>query len=441
MSWRQEREISKITGFFVKDIRFPTSDHLVGSDAMNLDPDYSAAYLEITTDAADLLSGHGFVFTIGRGNDIQASALRALEADLLGNDVEALLSDMGALWKRMVHDSQFRWLGPEKGVMHMAIGAVVNALWDLKAKREKLPLWLLLARMSPLELANLIDYRYLSEVLTHAEALEMLQEMLPGREERISQLIAEGYPAYTTSPGWLGYDDDKLRMLCLEARAEGFPLIKLKVGANLADDKRRLQTAREALGADFPIAIDANQRWEVQEAIAWVKELAQFNPAWVEEPTSPDDVVGHATIAKAISPIRVATGEHASSRVMFKQLMQLSAIDVVQIDATRVAGVNENLAILLMAKKMGLPVCPHAGGVGLCEAVQHLSMFDFVSVSGSMSGRVIEFVDHLHEHFLDPVVIEQGRYRAPAMPGSSQEMHAGSQSEFSFPDGKKWTER
>jgi len=431
--------MSKILGFKTTDIRFPTSKSLDGSDAMNTDPDYSAAYLEIFTDAADGASGHGFVFTIGRGNDIQVAAIRALEPMLLGKNVEALLDDMGATWKLLVHDSQFRWLGPEKGVMHMAIGAVVNALWDLKAKRAGLPLWLLLARMSPEQLADLVDYRYISDVITRDEAVELLRAQLDGREARIEHLIAEGYPGYTTSPGWLGYDDEKLTRLCKEALADGFGQIKLKVGADLEDDKRRFRIARQVMGPDYPIAIDANQRWDVQQAIDWVNELAEFNPAWIEEPTSPDDVLGHAAIARGVAPIRVATGEHGASRVIFKQLMQAQAIQVVQIDAARVAGVNENIAILLMAHKMGLPVCPHAGGVGLCEAVQHLSMFDFVALSGTMEGRMIEYVDHLHEHFLDPVVMQQGRYRAPKLAGASLEMYPASRAAFEFPDGSEWS--
>ena len=430
--------MSKIVEFRTTDIRFPTSKSLDGSDAMNTDPDYSAAYLEIITDSNDGHSGHGFVFTIGRGNDIQVAAIQALEPMLSGESVEVLLDDMGATWKRLVHDSQFRWLGPEKGVMHMAIGAVVNALWDLKAKRAGVPLWLLLARMTPEQLADLVDYRYISDVVTRAEAVELFREQVGGRESRIEHLVAEGYPGYTTSPGWLGYDDAKLTRLCKEALADGFGQIKLKVGADLEDDKRRFRIARQVMGPDYPIAIDANQRWDVAEAIEWVNELSEFNPAWIEEPTSPDDVVGHATIAKGVAPIRVATGEHGASRVIFKQLMQLGGIHVVQIDAARVAGVNENIAILLMARKMGLPVCPHAGGVGLCEAVQHLSMFDFAALSGTMEGRMIEYVDHLHEHFVDPVVMKNGRYQAPSKPGSSQEMIAGSRLAFEFPDGAEW---
>lgn len=430
--------MSTILEFRTQDIRFPTSKSLDGSDAMNTDPDYSAAYLEIVTDARDGLTGHGFVFTIGRGNDIQVAAIQALESMLVGENVESVLYDMGTTWKRLVHDSQFRWLGPEKGVMHMAIGAVVNALWDLKAKRAGVPLWLLLARMTPEQLADLVDYRYISDVITREEAVELFSSQLSGRESRIEHLVAEGYPGYTTSPGWLGYDDAKLTRLCKQALADGFGQIKLKVGADLEDDKRRFRIAREVMGPNYPIAIDANQRWDVPQAIEWVNQLREFDPAWIEEPTSPDDVVGHATIAKAVAPIRVATGEHAASRVTFKQLMQLGGVQVVQIDAARVAGVNENIAILLMARKMGLPVCPHAGGVGLCEAVQHLSMFDYVALSGTMEGRMIEYVDHLHEHFASPVVMRNGRYQTPSKPGSSQEMLLRSRLDFEFPNGTEW---
>lgn len=430
--------MAKIAAFQTHDIRFPTSKLLDGSDAMNADPDYSAAYLKIVTDDKGQLAGDSFVFTIGRGNDVQVAAIQALEAMFIGLELETLLADMGGTWKMMVHDSQFRWLGPEKGVMHMAIGAVINALWDLKAKKAEMPLWKLLSRMSPTELADLVDYRYLEEMITRDEAVGIFERAESGRAERILALESEGYPGYTTSPGWLGYDDAKLTRLCREAAEAGFRQVKLKVGADLADDRRRLATARKVLGPGFPIAIDANQRWGVEEAITWVNELAEFDIAWIEEPTSPDDVLGHARIAKGVHPIRVATGEHCGSRIMFKQLMQANAIDVVQIDSSRVAGVNENIAIMLMAHKMGLPVCPHAGGVGLCEAVQHLSMFDFVALSGSREGRMIEYVDHLHEHFVDSVQMRDGNYLPPSMPGSSQEMFDSSITAFSFPDGPEW---
>ena len=424
--------MSTIVSVNVADVRFPTSQSLDGSDAMNPDPDYSAAYLVVRTDAGDGHEGHGFVFTIGRGNDVQLAAIDAVAEHLRGRQVEPLLTDMGSASAELIGDSQLRWLGPEKGVMHMAIGAVVNALWDLKAKRAGLPLWQLLARMTPEELVDLVDFRYLSDALTRDEALGILRAAIPGRERREAELLATGYPAYTTTPGWLGYSDEKLARLCREAMADGFPQIKLKVGASLDDDIRRFRIAREVCGPDYPIAIDANQRWDVQPAIEWVQALAQFSPRWVEEPTSPDDVLGHAAIARGIAPIAVATGEHVQNRIVFKQLMQARAIDVVQIDATRVGGVNENVAILLLAAKFGLPVCPHAGGVGLCEAVQHLSMFDFVAVSGTREGRVIEFVDHLHEHFVTPTVIERGAYRAPTAPGAGTEMLAESVRDYTW---------
>lgn len=425
--------MSSIVAVETSDIRFPTSTSLDGSDAMNPDPDYSAAYLRIRTDAADGLEGHGFVFTIGRGNEVQVAALDALAPRLLGQDVEALLDAMGATWRSLVGDSQLRWLGPEKGVMHMAIGAVVNALWDLKAKRAGLPLWQLLARMTPEELVELVDFRYLTDALTPDEALGILRRAAPGRAERERTLLAEGYPAYTTTPGWLGYSDEKLARLCRDAVADGFGQIKLKVGASLEDDIRRMRIARDAVGPDIRIATDANQRWDVAEAIEWMAALREFDPAWIEEPTSPDDVLGHAAIAKGVAPIPVATGEHIANRVMFKQFLQAEALAVLQIDATRVAGVNENIAILLLAAKFGVPVCPHAGGVGLCELVQHLSMFDVVALSGSTAGRVIEFVDHLHEHFVTPTVVRDGRYWAPLAPGSGGEMLAASRTAHLFP--------
>jgi len=418
--------VAVITALETADVRFPTSLALDGSDAMNPDPDYSAAYVRLRTDADDGHTGHGFVFTIGRGNDVQVAAIEALADQLVGREVEPLLDDMGGTWRSFVHDSQLRWLGPEKGVMHMAIGAVVNALWDLRAKRAGRPLWQVLAALSPEELVDLVDFRYLTDALTRDEALELLRATEPGRAEREKQLLDTGYPAYTTTPGWLGYDDAKLERLCREAVADGFTQIKLKVGGDLADDVRRLGIARRTVGPDIRIAVDANQRWDVGDAIAWIHELAGFDLAWVEEPTSPDDVLGHAAISRAIAPVPVATGEHMANRVLAKQFLQQRALQVLQIDATRVAGVNENIAMLLLAAKFGVPVCPHAGGVGLCEAVQHLAMFDFVAVSGSAEGRVIEFVDHLHEHFVTPVVVKGGRYLAPVAAGAGTEMLADS---------------
>ncbi|MGP3967495.1 enolase C-terminal domain-like protein [Streptomyces sp. 6N223] len=414
--------MARFTEIRTHDVRFPTSRTLDGSDAMNPDPDYSAAYLRLLTDAGDDLEGHGFVFTIGRGNDVQVAALRALENHLVGRDVETTLSDLGGVWRELVGDSQLRWLGPEKGIMHMAIGAVANALWDLRAKRAGLPLWRLLALLSPEEIVDLVDFRYLTDALTREEALGILKAAEPGRAEREARLLREGYPAYTTTPGWLGYDDEKLARLCREAVADGFTQIKLKVGADLEADLRRLALAREVCGPDVRIAVDANQRWDVADAIRWIEALAPYDLAWVEEPTSPDDVLGHAAIAEAIAPTPVATGEHAANRVMFKQFLQARALSVLQLDATRVAGVNENIAILLLAAKFGVRVCPHAGGVGLCEAVQHLAMFDYLAVSGSLDGRVIEFVDHLHEHFVTPVDVRRGRYFAPTAPGAGTQM-------------------
>ena len=421
---KEEETVSRIVALETTDVRFPTSLSLDGSDAMNPDPDYSAAYVVIRTDAGD--AGHAFVFTIGRGNDVQVAAIDALAGHLAGREIEPLLDDMGGTFRAIIGDSQLRWLGPEKGVMHMAIGAVINALWDIKAKRAGLPLWQLLTRMTPEEIVDLVDFRYLTNALTREDALEILRAAVPGRAEREQELLASGYPGYTTSPGWLGYSDEKLERLAREAIADGFTQIKLKVGADLEDDIRRFRKAREVVGPDFPIAIDANQRWEVSEAIEWVNALAEFHPAWVEEPTSPDDVLGHAEIARGIAPIRVATGEHAQNRVIFKQLLQADAIGVMQIDAVRVAGVNENIANLLLAAKFGIPVCPHAGGVGLCEAVQHLSMFDFVAVTGTREGRMIEYVDHLHEHFAVPTDIRGGSYMAPTAPGAGMEMKAES---------------
>ncbi|ALV47245.1 fuconate dehydratase [Arthrobacter alpinus] len=430
--------MSTIIAVETSDVRFPTSRDLDGSDAMNPDPDYSAAYLRVVTDSGDGHEGHGFVFTIGRGNDVETAAIKALTPYLLGRNAEELLEDMGGTWRELAHDSQLRWLGPEKGVMHMAIGAVVNALWDLKSKRAGLPLWQLLATMSPEELVDLVDFRYLTDALTRDEALDILRTAESGREERAATLLAEGYPGYTTTPGWLGYTDEKLTRLAREAVASGFKQIKLKVGADLDDDVRRLRTARAAVGPDIKIAVDANQRWDVAEAIEWMSHLAPFDIAWIEEPTSPDDILGHAAIARGVAPIPVATGEHVQNRVMFKQMLQADALQVLQIDAARVAGVNENVAILLLAAKFGVRVCPHAGGVGLCEAVQHLSMFDFVAVSGKKEDRMIEFVDHLHEHFVTPIDVHDGCYWPPLTPGGGSEMHAASVAEYTFPDGAFW---
>jgi L-fuconate dehydratase len=425
--------ISAVDAF---DVRFPTSRDLDGSDAMNPEPDYSAAYVVVRTSGGD--EGHGLAFTVGRGNEVEVAAIRALAELIVGLPVAEALADLGGVSRRLTGDSQLRWLGPEKGVIHMAAGAVLNALWDLRARREGKPLWRLLSELTPRQLVDLVDFRYLDDALTPGEALDILTASEPGRAGRTERLLADGYPAYTTTPGWLGYTDDKLTRLAVEAVADGFDQIKLKVGADLADDLRRLRLAREAVGPGVRIAIDANQAWNVGQAVEWLRPLAEFAPYWIEEPTSPDDVLGHAAIRRQVAPIKVATGEHTHNRVMFKQLLQAGAIDILQLDATRVAGVNENLAILLLAAKFGVPVCPHAGGVGLCEMVQHLAMFDYVAVSGSMDDRVIEYVDHLHEHFTEPVVIRSGRYLAPEGPGAGAMLRPESRIEYGYPDGAQW---
>ena len=428
--------MARIVGMDVLDIRFPTSRELDGSDAMNPDPDYSAAYVVLRTDEGP--DGYGFAFTIGRGNDVQAAAIRALDGFVAGRAVPETAAQLAALSAELVGDSQLRWLGPEKGVAHMAIGAVVNAAWDLAARRADRPLWRFLAEMTPDELVGLVDFRYLSDALTEQEALDILRAAEPGRAERAVDLQASGYPAYSTGAGWLGYADDKMVRLAKQAVADGFDMIKLKVGGDLADDARRLRLAREAVGDDVRIAVDANQRWDVAPAIDWMRALAAYDPYWIEEPTSPDDILGHRAISRAIAPIRVATGEHVQNRVVFKQLLATGAISVLQLDAARVGGVNENVAILLLAAKFGVPVCPHAGGVGLCELVRHLSMFDFVAVSGTQADRSIEWVDHLHEHFTDPAVVHRGRYLVPTAPGFSSRIRDETLERYVFPNGPEW---
>jgi L-fuconate dehydratase len=428
--------MARIAGFDTHDVRFPTSASFAGSDAMNPDPDYAAAYLTLRAD--DGSAGHGFVFTIGRGNDVELAAIAALEPLLMGGDLDELIGDLGALSRRLVGESHLRWLGPEKGVMHMAIGAVMNALFDLAAKRAGEPLWRYLARMSPDELVALVDFRYLSDVLTPDEARRLFERGAEGKEQRIAELERDGYPAYTTAPGWLGYSDERLVELCQEAVKDGFTQVKIKVGRSLEEDVRRCRLAREAIGPSTALAIDANQVWDVATAIGWVRELARFDLAWIEEPTSPDDILGHAAIRAGVAPVPVATGEHAANRVVFKQLLQAEAIDVMQIDASRVAGVNENLANLLLAARFGVRVCPHAGGVGLCELVQHLSFFDYAALSGTMDSRYIEWIDHLHEHFAAPARVSGGRYVAPDRPGGSGEMLAESLARFAYPSGPVW---
>lgn len=415
--------MSVITAVKTFDFRFPTSMTLSGSDAMNPDPDYSSAYVEVHTDADDGITGVGFVFTIGRGNDVVCKAVESMGQALVGRNVEGLLGDMKRAWDLFVHDSQLRWLGPEKGVEHMAIGAVLSALWDIKAKRAGKPLWRLLADMEPEELVATLDFRYMSDALTPDEAVAILKAGRTGREERIAHLLEHGYPGYSTAPGWLGYSDEKMVALAKEeTQVKGFRQIKLKVGRNLDDDLRRLALAREAIGPDVRLAVDANQVWDVPAAIAWINRFHDFDLAWVEEPTSPDDVIGHATIARAINPIPVATGEQMQSRIMFKQYLQANAFGIMQIDATRVAGPQEIVLEYLLARKFGKPVCPHAGGVGLCEAVCHFAMFDYVAVSGTTEGRMIEYVDNQHEHFVHPTEIRNGNYVAPTAPGNGTDM-------------------
>lgn len=428
--------MTRIVSVEVEDIRFPTSRTLDGSDAMNKDGDYSATYVVLVTDGPH--AGHGLTFTIGRGNDLCVAAARQYAAGLVGRDLTSTAADMGGLYRELTADTQLRWLGPEKGVVHLALSAVLNAVWDLVAKQSELPLWQLLAQKSPEELVDIADLRYLSDVLPRGRAIEILRSMEPGRAERAAHLAEVGYPCYTTSAGWLGYDDDKLRRLCQQAVDDGFDHVKLKVGVSLDDDRRRCAIAREVLGPDRHLMVDANQVWEVDEAVEWVRALAPYDLLWIEEPTSPDDILGHAAVRRAVAPVGVATGEHAHNRVMFKQLMQAGAIDFCQLDTGRLASINELLAVLLLAAHFDVPVCPHAGGVGLCEMVQHIAMFDYVAVSGRLNGRVAEYVDHLHEHFVDPCVVKQAAYVVPRRPGYSTEMLPASRSEFAFPGGSAW---
>lgn len=424
-------EMTVITGFSVHDLRFPTSQALDGSDAMNPDPEYSAAYVVLQTDGAH--AGHGLTFTIGRGNDIVCAAIEALAPRVAGLELDWIAADPGRFWRHVTSDSQLRWIGPDKGVMHLATGAVVNAVWDLLAKRAGKPVWRFVADMSPEELVSIIDFRYLTDAITPSEALEIFRRAEPGKTERTARLRAEGYPCYTTSAGWLGYADDKIRRLAREAVAAGFTHIKLKVGRSLEDDIRRLDLVRSIVGPDPTLLLDANQVWEVGQAIEWVKALKRFDPFFIEEPTSPDDVEGHRAIRAAVAPVKVATGEMCQNRIVFKQFITRQAIDVVQIDACRIGGLNEVLSVLLMAAKHELPVWPHAGGVGLCEYVQHLAMIDYVVVSGRNDDRVVEYVDHLHEHFLDPCVVRDAAYWPPEKPGFSIEMKPASIRAFAHP--------
>ena len=428
--------MAKITGFETFDVRFPTSKMLDGSDAMNQDPDYSGAYLRINTDLG--LHGDSLIFTIGRGNEVQIKALDILAEKVVGLDTADAFNNIGDIARQLSGDSQLRWLGPDYGVFHMGAGGVLNALWDLFAKERKVPLWKLLSDLTPEQVVNAVDFRYITDALNRNQALDILNRQLDYKSSNEAKLRTQGVLAYTTSPGWLGYTDEKMLKLTQEAMDQGFTLLKYKCGKSLEDDKRRLRKVRELVGPDFAIAIDANQVWDVDEAITWINELKEFKLRWIEEPTSPTDVVGHAKIAAGVAPTAVATGEMAGSRIIFKQLLQSKGFSVMQIDATRVAGVNENIANILMAAKYSVPVCPHAGGVGLCEMVQHLAMFDAVAVTGHHSGRIVEFVDHLHEHFVVPTDIQNGSYMAPLQPGAGAEMHQASIDKYQFPSGSYW---
>jgi L-fuconate dehydratase len=422
------------------DVRFPTSLSGAGSDALNTDPDYSAAYVALETDHPSGLTGHGLTFTIGRGTEVCVAAIDALAPHVVGATVEELVADLGGFWRRLVTDSQLRWLGPEKGVIHLATAAIVNAVWDLYAKLERKPLWKLLSDLTPEQLVACIDFRYIDDALTREEALAILRRNESTRAEREQILLAEGFPAYTTSAGWLGYPEESLPERARAALTEGFTHLKLKVGGDLESDLRRARAVRDAIGPDYRLSLDANQAWGVEQSIDAISALSEIDPWWIEEPTSPDDVLGHKRIRDAVAPVRIATGEHVQNRVVFKQLLQLGAIDVCQLDCCRLGGVNEVLAVVLLAAKFGVPICPHAGGVGLCEYAQHVSMFDFVAVGATLDDRVCEFVDHLHEHFVDPVRVVRGRYLAPTTPGYSIEIRPESLSEFAFPDGPEWVE-
>ena len=426
----------KIRDLQILDLRFPTSRTNAGTDAMHPDPDYSAAYVVLETDGG--IDGHGFTFTIGRGNEICVEAIRAFRPLVVGRTLEEIIAEPAAFWRSLASDSQLRWLGPEKGVVHLALAALVNAVWDLHAKHARKPVWKLLADMTPQQVVRCIDFRYITDALTPDEAVEILSRQQGTKAQREAQLLRDGFPAYTTSAGWMGYSDDRIRGLCRDAVADGWTHFKVKVGGAPDDDARRLALVREEIGPDRRLMIDANQSWDVAEAIEKVRALSRFDLWWIEEPTSPDDVLGHAAIARGVAPVGVATGEHCQNRIIFKQLLQAGAIAFCQIDSCRLGGVNENLAVILLAAKFGVPVCPHAGGVGLCELVQHLSMFDYIAVAGRMDDRIAEFVDHLHEHFVDPVVIRRGRYMPPVAPGYSSEIKAASRAEYRYPDGPAW---
>lgn len=427
-----------VTGLSAQDIRFPTSSLLDGSDAMNPDPDYSAAYVTLQTNHDDH-RGHGLTFTIGRGNELCVAAINSLAPLVVGMSLDAFADNPGTFWKHITGDSQLRWVGPEKGVIHLATAAIVNAVWDLHAKVQGKPIWRLLCEMTPKQLVNCIDFRYILDAITPQQAMEILEANQDSRDERIAEMIREGHPTYITSAGWLGYSDEKLRQLCRDLIARGWSDFKIKVGRDLEDDKRRCRIIREEIGWERRLMMDANQVWDIDQAIEHMRELAQFQPWFIEEPTSPDDILGHAKIAREIAPIKVATGEMCHNRVMFKQFMQAGGLQICQLDSCRLAGINEILAVMLMAKKFGIPVCPHAGGVGLCEYVQHLAIFDYVCISATLDDRVAEYSDHLHEHFEHPLVMHRGRYMPPTAPGYSAEMKASSLQHYAFPDGGAWT--
>ncbi|WP_133407187.1 L-fuconate dehydratase [Parashewanella tropica] len=430
---------NKISSISTTDVRFPTSENLDGSDAINKDPDYSAAYVVLETEQGD--KGYGLVFTIGRGNDLCCKAIQAMEHLVVGYDFDEIIANIGQFYDELRSDSQLRWLGPEKGVIHMAAGAIMNAIWDMWARKEGKPVWRLLADMSAEQFVDCLDFRYVTDAITKDEALEIVKANASTKQERIREIEQNGYPSYTTSAGWLGYSDEKLANLCQQAVDQGFKHIKLKVGVSLEDDIRRCRIAREVIGDNVKLMIDANQIWEVKQAIDWVNELAPYKPWFIEEPTSPDDVFGHQKIREGINDIQVATGEHCQNRVLFKQFIQNDALDVVQIDACRLSSINEILTVYLIAAKYGKPVCPHAGGVGLCEYVQHLSMIDYVHISADLTDRVVEFVDHLHEHFEDPCRIDNGNYVAPKLPGYSIKMFDESVEKYTYPTGSEWKKR
>ena len=429
---------NKITSINIEDVRFPTSLTLDGSDAMNEAPDYSAAYVVIQTSGG--MEGHGLTFTTGRGNELCVAGIKSLSAILIDRDIDGLFNDLGGIWKDLTGDSQLRWVGPEKGVIHLAAGALMNGLWDLYSKTLGKPLWQVLSEMDPKQTIALIDWTYLRDALDPGAALERLQEQQQGRKKRTSQILKTGYPAYTTSVGWLGYSDEKMRTLCQGALDQGWTHFKMKVGGDHQDDLRRASILREMIGPNLKLMMDANQVWGVDETIQKMGDLGKYDPWWIEEPTSPDDILGHARIAKELAPIKVATGEHCHNAVMFKQFLQANAISFLQLDSCRLAGPNEILATLLLADKFGVPVCPHAGGVGLCEYVQHISIYDYIAVSGSLENRVLEYVDHLHEHFVDPVKMQDGHYMPPTVPGYSITMKQESIKKFRYPDGLAWRE-